>query len=88
MTDHPENTGHGSPELDADADKLRALGADPGPTFGHILVVSLQEAAETLIASGGVPALIDAAENVAIAYDMGWDLGGVMQKLKDVVFRD
>ena len=28
---------HGSPELDADAAKLAAMGADPGPTFAELL---------------------------------------------------
>ncbi len=32
---HKETT-HGSPELDEDARKLEALGADPGPTFAGL----------------------------------------------------
>lgn len=28
--------GHGSPELDADAAKLEAMGADPGPTWDDV----------------------------------------------------
>ena len=36
MTDAKQTqTTHGSPELDADAAKLEAMGADPGPSF-HI----------------------------------------------------
>lgn len=29
--------GHGSPELDADAEKLEAMGADPGPTWEGLI---------------------------------------------------
>lgn len=34
-------TTHGSPELDADAAKLEALGADPGPTLEDLGVSNL-----------------------------------------------
>lgn len=47
---------HGSPELDEDACKLEAMGADPGPTF--------QELAFDLIVGfrGGVPEKCDFCE--------------------------
>ena len=32
--------------------------------------------------------LIDAVENVLIAYSMGWDLEGVMTRLKDVLLEN
>ncbi len=35
MTDQSQTT-HGTPELDEDARKLEALGADPGPTFADL----------------------------------------------------
>jgi transcriptional regulator with XRE-family HTH domain len=40
-------TTHGSPELDADAAKLEAMGADPGPTLEDIIPLAA--------AAGGVP---------------------------------
>lgn len=33
--------GHGSPELDADAAKLEAIGADPGPTWQELFEVRI-----------------------------------------------
>ena len=36
LTDQKQTTRHGSPELDADAEKLAAMGADPGATFPDI----------------------------------------------------
>lgn len=50
--------------------------------------ISLEEAAADLIVRGKVPALLDAAENVVIGWGMGWDMDGLIARLKEVIFSD
>src|ERR1044072_8129966 len=44
--------------------------------------VSLEEASKQIIDRGGVPALLDAAENVVIGYEMGLDMNGFIDVLR------
>lgn len=46
-------------------------------------ILSLLNAALSAPETGAGGGLLDAAENVLIAYGMGWDLPGVMQRLED-----
>lgn len=54
-------------------------------TTNELHIISLEEAAANLIARGGVPGLLDAAENVVIGYDMGWDMGVMIEALRKAI---
>lgn len=47
--------------------------------------ITLEELVQAIIEDNKVPALVDAAENVVIAWGMGWDMAGVMDVLADVL---